>query len=117
VSKTTLVRSINPVKTDFELGLYVIEWHHRGLPDELVYIPRCNRCGKPITDPDQANLVTEDCQEDEPLKEVGRIEDLPLLLHPGRVRIYHFECDSGATPWRRLSTVLRKDQRWEWERW
>ena len=66
----------------------------------------------PITNFDEANLVTEDWEEDEPMTEFGRIEDMPLLLHPGTVRVYHSQCDSRAKPWVRLSSVLRNDQRY-----
>ena len=111
MSNTTLVEATNPVKR-FELALYVIECHHKGYPDELVYIPTCCGCSKPITDPGQANLVTERWDHDEPLKPAGRVDGLRLLRHPGTVRVYHLACDPGGYPWRRLSTVQRKDQRW-----
>ena len=113
---STLDPSARPVKQDFDLGPFVIECHQEAFPDELVYIPTCNGYEEPLTEPDQANLVTEDWDDEAPMTPAGHVDGLPLLRHPGRVTVYHFACDSGGKPWRHLSTVLRKNQRWEWER-
>src|SRR5689334_5968309 len=109
MSQPKVVQFPSAVKPGFELALFVIQHHHEGYADEFVYLPVCSRCRKPITDLDSANLVSEGPEEDD-FRHVGQVNGQPLLRHPGQVNAYHFECDSGAKPWRRLSTVLRCDQ-------
>jgi hypothetical protein len=95
------------------LAAVVIVNHPEGQPDQLVFVPVCAGCGGPILDFDEANLVLEDHEPDEPgaFGEPFMIDGLRVLPVHGTLRAYHWPCDSGEVPWVRLSTVLREDQR------
>jgi hypothetical protein len=67
------------------------------------------------TDPEHANLVVDE-KESEELIPVGTIDDQFLLQHPQEPKVFHIECDPGGVPWKRLATVLPKDQRYCWEK-
>jgi len=111
MSNTNVVISANGVKPRFELGSFVIQYW--GADDELVYLPICSRCRRPIIDLDSAKLVVEGNPQNR-LEPVGRLGRRSLQRFLGEVRAYHFECDSGEVPWTRLSAVVKSDQGFGW---
>jgi hypothetical protein len=90
--------------------------------DEVFYLPLCAVCDKPITDFNDANLVVFDPNQDdeegpqlEPLVNLGRGEK--LLKIPGTPLAMHKACDRDHwKPWKPLRTVLKMDQRYDWEK-
>lgn len=43
-----------------QLGMFIIERHQIGEPDETVFLPICDGCGEPITDFNAGNLIAVD---------------------------------------------------------
>ena len=108
--RNTILQLLRLVNTSFSLSFFIIQRNHLGLPDEGVYIPLCNGCSQPITDPSLANIVSCPAEHEEPIA-AGEIDGDPLLHVPGVVRVYHLQCDPGGRPWLRLSKVWKADQR------
>jgi hypothetical protein len=91
------------------------EKHHIGEPDEIVYLPRCSRCGDLITDLSAANIEATD---GEPIP-FGELDGIPISILPGNVYFFHKpECCAAELvgPWKSLNTVVRADQRDPWEK-
>ena len=65
-----------------KLGLFIIQYHHKGYADEMIFLPSCNRCGQPIIDFNSANLVVE-AVDPQRLQPAGIIYGLPLWYQPG----------------------------------
>jgi hypothetical protein len=93
----------------------IIEKHHFGEPDEIAFLPLCSACGKLIIDLRSANIEAID---DTPMP-AGEIDGLPTSQLPGPVYCFHKSCcelREWMGPWKQADTVIRNDQRYEWER-
>jgi hypothetical protein len=83
---------------------------------ELVFLPVCAECGKPITDLDNANLVvanTANGSDENDADDTNEIsaDGMRLQRINGRVLAFHTQCDPGNhRPWVRASQVLRANQ-------
>ena len=105
----------------FSLGMAIIENHHKGYPDMLVFLPLCSVCGKVITNFTMANLLfKEDRAKRQP---AGKLNGAPITLHPASIWAVHKRCGQACDDlnkpgigWKPLETVIRDDQRYEWER-
>lgn len=81
---------------------------------ELVHLLTCSACGELIWDPKSANIEA----FDEDAVPAGEIGGIPYRVIPGPVYAFHLECcpERPIGLWKRLNTVLRNDQREEWEK-
>jgi hypothetical protein len=96
------------------LASVILEKHHFGEPDEIVFLPICSACRKVITDLKSANIEAVDGT---PIP-VGEMDGMPISRVDGPVFIFHKpECVSRRLlgPWKRADTVIRNDQRYGWE--
>ena len=91
--------------------------------DEIFFLSLCSVCGLPITDFADANVCVVDPYRnaDEYPSKFETVAALPsgakLLRIPGEVVALHKLCDQdGLVPWKPMTTILRSDQRYEWEK-
>jgi hypothetical protein len=81
----------------------------------IYHIPVCDICHEPITDFESANIVVKGwkpASESQPLESLGSVGDTEFFKMPGVAIAVHFKCDQHKwTPWIRLSSVFRLDQR------
>jgi hypothetical protein len=105
-----------------QLGMFIIERHQIGEPDETVFLPICDGCGEPITDFNMGNLIVVDPEPPaEKTKQPKRkLDGRPLVQWTcADMHFFHsnYQCDFTAgkgnciTWWSRLSSLIRKDQR------
>jgi len=104
-----------------QIGMFVIEYHHEGYMDEIVHLPICDGCGKPITNFEEANLISDmgPLGDETKLGEVvGRLNGAPLRVQPCELKAFHFACDktedSHFTGWTRIGRVFRNEQQESW---
>lgn len=91
--------------------------------DEIFFLPLCSACGQSITDFADANICVLDPyrDSDEYPEKFETVAELPsgarLLRIPGEVVALHKSCDQdGLVPWKPMTTILRNDQRYDWEK-
>jgi hypothetical protein len=98
----------------FRLVATVLE-RSKELPEGLLFLPPCSVCGRVITDFDRANLVVRS-RDDEHQRLIFTSPNFSLSeLVGAEVFAVHDDCDPGFTPWKKLSTILRSNQAYEWE--
>jgi hypothetical protein len=95
--------------------LVVFERHQLGRPDEFLFLPVCSACGEVIEDLESACI---EGPGDLPVP-AGKVGDIPIGRVPGAVFTFHAECcpgDDQFVIWKRLNTIVRSDQRYEFEK-
>lgn len=98
-----------------KLGMFIIQRSPK-YADELVFLPICSGCDKPITNFEEANLcpvpeATVDCFLLEDTVRAGKLDGAPLFYQPGEFGAYHWDCEPKTYPWKRLADVFKADQR------
>jgi hypothetical protein len=89
----------------------------KGFGDEILYVPECASCGKPILDFQDANIsvVNEACRDEVPVGKVDTADAFEIISDGAWA--FHKSCDeTGRSPWVSSNCVFRNDQRREFEK-
>jgi hypothetical protein len=89
----------------------------KGFGDEIIYVPECASCRKPILDFRAANIsvVNEAFRDEVPVGKVDTADAFEIVSDGAWA--FHKECDqTGRSPWVTSHCVFRNDQRREFER-
>jgi hypothetical protein len=108
------------IKSDFEKHatcLVPLMLERKGYASEILYVPECVACRKPILDFRSANISTVD-ETEEDLIPIGKLGDADASIIPSSgAFVFHKECDeTGRSPWVGAHCVFKNDQRYAFEK-